>query len=184
MSESHFVSASVARDLLADLLYLLREAPLGMPLCGFAREGELTAPTMEVGREILGTEFRRVERGALHDRLRDGYTLVVNGFDLLSRRAAMAASRDLGISDLASCNAYVSGAGASTAFGPHSDDRDQIILQLWGAKHWEIGERETGRPSESVVLTRGMWVPIEAGLMHRVETRSQVSAHLTFARRR
>lgn len=141
----------------------------------------------------------RVSSTKLHQRLRDGATLVFGSID-----EAVPAIRELAQRleyDLRAevfVNLYLSSGGIG-AFDPHWDDHDGIIVQVYGRKEWQLfGEgrraplpddgaganRCPPRPLEQLTLDEGGALYLPRGHWHAVRPVGEMTAHLTFGLRR
>lgn len=78
--------------------------------------------------------------------------------------------------------AYLTKAG-QTAFGAHVDDHNFCILQLFGAKDWQLGNTSGTDQSvgETERLKRGEFFVVPANTMHAVSGIGGLSLHLTLA---
>ncbi|MGH2701709.1 MAG: JmjC domain-containing protein, partial [Actinomycetota bacterium] len=76
-------------------------------------------------------------------------------------------------------NAYVTPPG-SQGFDVHRDGHDVFVLQVWGAKHWIVYDRQD---EERVIvdedIERGASLYIPEGFPHAATTGDAASAHLT-----
>ena len=70
-------------------------------------------------------------------------------------------------------NAYLSPGGGTAGLGRHADGHDVIVLQLAGAKAWEVAGLDR------VTLRAGDVLYLPAGTMHAARAESGFSLHLT-----
>ncbi|MFN2388794.1 MAG: JmjC domain-containing protein [Actinomycetota bacterium] len=76
-------------------------------------------------------------------------------------------------------NAYITPPG-SQGFDVHRDDHDVFVMQVWGAKHWIVYDRD--HPDAVLIdeeIERGSVLYIPTGFPHAATTGSSASAHLT-----
>ena len=82
--------------------------------------------------------YAKIDYDALQDELAKGATLSIGSVEEMLpglRRAAEDLSRIM--YESVQANAYASW-GSASAFGPHWDDHDVIVVQLAGEKHWTV----------------------------------------------
>ncbi|MDH6125871.1 cupin domain-containing protein [Kitasatospora sp. GP82] len=141
----------------------------------------------------------RLAPDRLQAALAEGATLVVDGIEELHaplRRLVAAVEKSLRC--LVQANLYANLGGARQGFGTHWDDHDVLILQIEGAKHWEIHRPtmdfpvgvisepplpEPGTAHWSGELADGDVLYLPRGWWHRVSATDEVSAHLTVSAR-
>lgn len=152
------------------------------------------------GQSIPADEFTHangvVDRGAVLDQFRNGATIVLPQLhfgDGKLYQLCLALERRLGAR--VQTNIYLTPPGEH-GFGIHYDDHDVFVLQVAGAKDWEIyGDREglpfrgegfrkgvdeVGELRESFVLETGQCLYVPRGTAHRALTRGdQPSLHIT-----
>eukprot|EP00656_Telonema_subtile_P025963 TRINITY_DN27983_c0_g1_i1.p1 TRINITY_DN27983_c0_g1~~TRINITY_DN27983_c0_g1_i1.p1 ORF type:complete len:159 (+),score=14.21 TRINITY_DN27983_c0_g1_i1:326-802(+) len=96
---------------------------------------------------------------------------------------------------------YLTPAGSQTA-PPHTDDRDVLIVQVFGRKHWRVWDNpvplcykdeqlgksqpslraeDLGEPSISDTLEQGDVLYMPRGFLHEATTSDTTSLHITFA---
>ncbi|EKX39906.1 hypothetical protein GUITHDRAFT_113900 [Guillardia theta CCMP2712] len=99
------------------------------------------------------------------------------------------------------CNMYLTPAG-SQAVHPHSDDRDVLLIQIWGTKEWlvygspqtlpfsdeqvgksgqRLAEGTIGPVSLSATLKTGDTLYIPRGFVHEAKAQEHGSLHITIA---
>jgi hypothetical protein len=131
-------------------------------------------------------------RGVMGRLLDEGYTVVMDGIDLTSgplMRLAEIFERAFGCP--CNINAYES-LRPATSFGVHWDDQEVVIVQLDGAKDWEVYEpvelsmhrgvhasEVTDRLVWSGTLEPGGVLYVPRGWGHRVTGRDEPTLHLT-----
>ncbi len=75
-------------------------------------------------------------------------------------------------------NAYITPPG-SQGFDVHRDDHDVFILQVSGAKHWTVYDRDEELMLIDQSIERGAALYIPKGFPHAATTSATASAHLT-----
>ncbi|MEY9997730.1 hypothetical protein ABIE67_009849 [Streptomyces sp. V4I8] len=143
-----------------------------------------------------GVAWRRVQAAALHDRLAEGASLVVDAIDEMHPPIGAAAeSLERFLCTPVQVNAYASWT-AEEGFGTHWDDHDVVVVQLYGAKRWRLygptrqapAWRDTeapaapeGPPLVDAVLKAGDILYLPRGWWHAVSAdQGTPSLHLTF----
>ena len=137
-----------------------------------------------------------VDRGAVLDQFRNGATIVLPQLHFGDGKLyslCLALERRLGAR--VQTNIYLTPPGEH-GFGVHYDDHDVFVLQVAGAKDWEIygarenlpfrgegfrkGVDEVGELREQFVLETGQCLYVPRGTAHRALTRGdQPSLHIT-----
>jgi len=137
-----------------------------------------------------------VDRGAVLDQFRNGATIVLPQLHFADGKLyslCLALERRLGAR--VQTNIYLTPPGEH-GFGVHYDDHDVFVLQVSGAKDWEIygdrkslpfrgegfrrGHDEVGELRASFVLETGQCLYVPRGTAHRALTRGdQPSLHIT-----
>ena len=148
--------------------------------------GTLTVPTVD-------TAVHRARVGVIADLITKEQTAILNQIDQLAPSLSSLANDFERIFETrVGINCYTSTAGAE-GFGGHWDDHDVVILQVGGAKYWEVlapttlspqpGLIETNTVSEEVmwsgILEPGSALFIPRGWGHRTRATPDVSTHLT-----
>ncbi len=155
------------------------------------------APTrrFEIRRGGAVRREQRIDRRDLVAALRDGYSIIVNDVGRLVpnvRRlcGGLAASFQCPVV----ANAYLSPPSAQ-GFDIHYDRHDALIVQLHGAKLWDLFDSViddpleeqhepfvgTTEPNESLVLDQGDTLYLPAGHAHRARSAQMPSMHLTLS---
>ena len=149
--------------------------------------------TPEVTRRNVA--YPRLDFDALQKHLATGATLSIGSIEEMLpgvRTAAQTLSRL--VHETVEANAYASW-GSESAFGPHWDHHDVVVVQVSGRKHWTVFGRngrlplprdaDLGRPCPDGVVWEGtldagdvLYVP--RGWWHDVAARDGGSLHLTF----
>ncbi|MGF1430153.1 cupin domain-containing protein [Kitasatospora sp. LaBMicrA B282] len=180
------------------LLAALRADPSRMHLAGGATPRSLLSCTEPVPQLAQRGAPLRIVPDRLREAMADGATLVVDGIEELHaplRQLVEDVERELRC--LVQVNLYANLGGAAQGFGTHWDDHDVLILQVEGAKHWEIHRpteehpvgvlsdppRPEGEPYWSGELTDGDLLHLPRGWWHRVSATDRPSAHLTVSAR-
>ncbi|GGD56674.1 hypothetical protein GRI62_02635 [Erythrobacter arachoides] len=137
-----------------------------------------------------------VDRGAVLDNFRDGATIILPQLHYADGKLyqfCLALEREFGAR--VQTNIYLTPPG-STGFGIHYDDHDVFVIQVAGAKQWEIyGDRdglpykgesfrkdhdETGELRDSFVLNPGECLYVPRGTAHRAPNHgTEPSLHIT-----
>lgn len=183
------------------LLDLLARRALGRPQVRCLQQGAelhpsayLTTTTTRRGQAISMVDLER-----LGELLRDGCTLVVDAVNTLDPVLEVACrALQWWSGELVQVNAYLT-TGQAAGFALHFDDHDVIIVQVAGAKTWEIRgpsrrfplyrDTELSRdPSEDVLfagaLSCGDVISMPRGFWHQATRDGEGSAgfslHLTF----
>ncbi len=103
----------------------------------------------------------------------DGATLVMQGLQRTSLELSqLCRSLERATSHPVQANAYLSPPSA-TGLAPHSDDHDVLVLQISGAKHWDVAGLG------SVDTNAGDVLYLPAGTRHSATTQDATSLHLT-----
>jgi len=147
----------------------------------------------------IGVRRRRIRKDVLYSRLRDGASLVLNRFDIVSPRVAdicLELGRFVGAQT--SANGYAS-FGGEPALNVHWDTHDVFVVQMQGRKHWRLYEpthplpisvqvsndRKDEVPKEhwlDVVVEAGDVLYVPRGWWHRVAPiDGEETFHLTVA---
>ena len=166
-------------------------------------DSELPASSISMaksGRSIPETEITFpngvVDRGSVLDNFRDGCTLILPQMHLADGKLynfCLALERQFGART--QTNVYLTPPG-ETGFGVHYDDHDVFVIQISGAKEWEIyGDRDglpykgesfrkdhddTGELKETFVLNPGECLYVPRGTAHRAPNHGdEPSLHIT-----
>lgn len=123
---------------------------------------------------------RSVSGAMVYERYADGATIVLESLHRywepltdFSRDLELALGHKLQV------NAYITPPG-SRGFAAHRDEHDVFVLQVWGAKHWTVLDRdEDGSVIIDETLERGASLYIPSGFPHSARTGGAASAHLT-----
>lgn len=141
------------------------------------------------------TVWHQLQPVDLHSRLADGATLVLDAIDELHPPvAALATALERRLRTGVQTNLYASWTGQE-GFGLHWDDHDTVIVQVSGAKRWQIygatrrwpayrdvapPEPPAGDPVDEFVLAPGDLLYVPRGHWHNVTASEGVhSLHLT-----
>jgi ribosomal protein L16 Arg81 hydroxylase len=126
----------------------------------------------------------------------DGYTIILNGLEHhIPSVAALAREIEVELNFEAQINAYIT-PPQSQGFLPHYDDHDVLVLQLEGAKTWQIYDSMGDVPTHElrlrelfvagelpaptdVKLTAGNTLYIPRGRVHAASAEREPSTHLT-----
>ncbi len=137
-----------------------------------------------------------VDRGAVLDCFRDGATIILPQLHFADGKLyEFCLSLERAFGARTQTNIYMTPPGEH-GFGVHYDDHDVFVLQVAGAKDWEIyGKRETlpyrgegfrkdrddpGELNESFVLETGQCLYVPRGTAHRALTHGdEPSLHIT-----
>ena len=137
-----------------------------------------------------------VDRGAVLDNFREGATIILPQLHFADAKLAklcLSLEREFGAR--VQTNVYLTPPSAH-GFGVHYDNHDVFVIQIAGAKEWEIyGDRdglpfrgegfrkgvdETGELKEKFVLEAGQCVYVPRGTAHRAPNHgSEPSLHIT-----
>lgn len=134
----------------------------------------------------------RVRVTALAKALEEGFTVVLDGFDLRSPTSVnLAGLFERAYGCVVNINGYLS-AREHTSFGAHWDDQEVVILQLLGHKHWAIeepvqlsmnklahGEAVSGRIAWKGSVSPGDAMYVPRGWGHTVSGLDELSFHYT-----
>ena len=194
--ERKFYHSKVKQAAVGDLLSIDR-------IDEIISDSELPASSVSMaksGQGIDPAEFTfengNVDRGALLDGFRDGATIILPQLhfaDGTLYEFCLALERGFGARTQS--NIYMTPAGEH-GFGVHYDDHDVFVLQVSGAKEWEIyGDRESlpyrgegfradrddvGELKEKFLLEEGQCLYVPRGTAHRALTHGdQPSLHIT-----
>lgn len=111
------------------------------------------------------SDMKNRRRVIMPDRLyalcKSGVSVIINNLQFYNKQiAAVLSMIERNLSSAGNVNLYAS-FGRSSAFQPHADDHDVLILQLHGRKHWKcFGHRDANSAAETP--TRGANEPGEA----------------------
>lgn len=166
-------------------------------------DSELPASSISMaksGEGVPETEFTFangvVDRGSVLDNYRDGCTIILPQMHLADGKLynfCLALERQFGART--QTNIYLTPPSA-TGFGIHYDDHDVFVIQIAGAKEWEIyGDRDglpykgegfrkdhddTGELKEKFVLNPGECLYVPRGTAHRAPNHGdEPSLHIT-----
>ncbi|MFF4104220.1 cupin domain-containing protein [Streptomyces sp. NPDC001903] len=187
-SQLNEVLAAARTD--ASRIHLVRSAD-GVPLASCAEPVPQLSPR---GRPA------RLRPDRLYETLSAGSTLVVDGIEELhAPLRALVTAVEGALRSLVQANLYVNLGGAEQGFHTHWDDHDVFILQVEGAKHWDVhppteeypvGVLSTppppaeGAATWSGELTEGDVLYLPRGWWHTVKAvEGRPSAHLTLGTR-
>lgn len=169
-----------------DLLDQMRPEPSAMRL-------------VKGGQDMDPASYRRgdgsLDPARARDGLADGYTIVLNGLERYLRTVAtLSHSLEVELNFPTRVNAYVTPPD-STGFVPHYDPHDVLVLQIQGAKTWQVSTAAPVPPHEiqsrqgvgadgpasatEVGLRAGDVLYLPRGQVHSAETHSEPSVHLT-----
>ncbi|MYV67227.1 hypothetical protein GT043_15065 [Streptomyces sp. SID2131] len=175
------------------------EALLAGVWSALARPGALATNfrLVESGRQVDRSRWMRSRVGDgeilhtalvpsyLHSAVQRGATLVISHLEALDERIMLLCEAfEYQLRARAWVNCYIT-AGANSAFDVHSDDHDALVLQLLGAKHWEVDSRVGARARDLAhgsldrVLTPGMCLSVPRDTAHRVSGTGELTVHLT-----
>lgn len=177
------LSASSAAD---ELLTNLRAAPDALRLVKGLDHRDPDAYQLPDG---------TVELDRVRDEIDNGYTVVLNNIERYLRpMTSLTHSIEVELNFPTHVNAYIT-PPASTAFLPHYDHHDVLVLQVQGSKRWyfygddpvpphvmqQLHEVDpAGLPAPSTLyLDTGDTLYLPRGRVHSAETTSELSVHLT-----
>jgi hypothetical protein len=123
-----------------DLNDILQFHRLSWPRVRVARDGEIVPEEeySELVERRVGSPYRQIRLPPLLDVLRAGGTIVIDRVDKLHKSlASMAAEFEAVLQTAVFVNLYASW-GKSAGFPDHWDDHDVFVLQIAGAKNWNI----------------------------------------------
>ena len=183
------------RDLLtwADVNAMLQKHRLEPPRLRLVRNGEFAAKSEYLRYEGNRVPFVVPER--LSEKLRDGYTLIVDAVDDMADGVMrLAEDFERVLHESVQVNMYA-GWREQQGFHRHCDTHDVIVLQVFGKKYWRV--YEGGRPHplkddiapnktapDQVVweglLEEGDALYIPRGWWHEASGVAEVTLHLTF----
>jgi len=144
----------------------------------------------------LNRDFNNIHLAWLHD-----VSLIINHLDKAWPNVLDFCHRLSPIFGHVYANMYLTPAGSQTA-PPHTDDRDVIIVQVYGHKHWRVWDapnglcykeeqlgkgqpplraEELGEPTISDTLEQGDILYMPRGFLHEANTSDTTSLHITFA---
>lgn len=152
------------------------------------------------GRSLAREEYTysngNIDRGAVLDNFREGATIVLPQLHFADGKLydfCLALEREFGAR--VQTNIYLTPPNA-TGFGVHYDDHDVFVIQISGAKKWEIygaskglpykgegfrkGVHDTGELQDSFILNPGECLYVPRGLAHRAPNEGDApSLHIT-----
>lgn len=167
-----------------DVDELVADRGLRMPAFRMARDGRLVNPrhyTLASGSETTSTVGQLADPEGIARQLGRGSTLVLQGiqrFHPPAGRLARSLARELGAQVFV--NAYLT-PDAAQGFAEHTDPYSAFLVQLAGAKRWQV-RPSADAPVEEVLLRPldVLWLP--AGWLHAgVALPGSPSVHLTLA---
>lgn len=179
-----------APDYYADLFTLqdFDEAITRSP--GYVKTAEATANKQS---KHQGSSTHTLER-VLTD-MRDGFTLILDAMHLQDPKLGLMCrklSQEMGYAF--QTNLYLTPANGK-GFGPHWDNHDVFILQVWGSKQWKVEKERRTLPGKTEVmaaegreirgepfsfnLQQGDMVYIPRGYIHAAECAAEPSLHIT-----
>eukprot|EP00658_Telonema_sp_P-2_P069942 TRINITY_DN5947_c0_g1_i3.p1 TRINITY_DN5947_c0_g1~~TRINITY_DN5947_c0_g1_i3.p1 ORF type:complete len:468 (-),score=126.60 TRINITY_DN5947_c0_g1_i3:430-1833(-) len=144
----------------------------------------------------LNHEYNNIYLAWLH-----GVSLIINHLDKASPNVLHFCHRLSPIFGHVYANMYLTPAGSQTA-PPHTDDRDVLIIQVFGRKHWKVWNaplpgcykeeqlgkgqpplraEDLGEPSISDTLEQGDVLYMPRGYLHEATTSDTTSLHITLA---
>ena len=138
--------------------------------------------------------------GRLHEALRSGATLVVDGAEELHHPLRdVCATVERALRCPVQANLYANLGGGPPGFSTHWDDHDVLVLQVEGSKHWDIHRPTADHPVGvlsnppvpeagcdpywSGELTDGDLLSLPRGWWHNVSPVAGPSVHLTLGAR-
>jgi bifunctional lysine-specific demethylase and histidyl-hydroxylase NO66 len=146
--------------------------------------------------ELFRLANGRVDLVRVRNDFAEGYTIILNGLEQhIPTIAAIAREIEVELNFEVQINAYVT-PPASQGFLPHYDDHDVLIVQIEGAKTWQIYDSmgdvptrelrlrelfmkdELSEPSR-LKLSAGDLLYIPRGRVHAASAEEQPSTHLT-----
>ncbi|HEX4017721.1 MAG TPA: cupin domain-containing protein [Frankiaceae bacterium] len=184
----------------ADVDELLTERGLRTPFFRVVQAGQTVAGTTRSAAAGNRRITDLVEPEAVRESYASGATLILNSLHRIHPplvRFCRTLASELG--HPTQCNAYVTPPG-SRGFAPHHDTHDVFVLQVDGAKKWNVYSPAltlplTSQPSKSlsdaplvadgaapllsVMLEPGDALYLPRGYIHAAETNEQRSIHLT-----
>lgn len=176
-----------------DVNAMLQKHRLEPPRLRLVRRGEFAAKNSYLRYEGGSVPFVVPER--LSERLRDGYTLIIDAVDdMVDGVMDLAAQIERIVHESVQVNMYA-GWREEQGFHRHCDTHDVVVLQLYGRKHWRVysGGRlhplkndsaaNNVAPDEIIwdgVLEDGDALYIPRGWWHEASGIGDVTLHLTF----
>ena len=167
---------------LDDLDHMIASAGLRASSLRMVRDGgtlPVTAYTTAAGAKSRTTD-RPVDAASVYRRFEEGATIVLESLHRYWRPLTdFCRELELSLGHRLQVNAYVTPPG-SRGFDVHRDSHDVFVLQVSGAKHWIVFDREV---DEKVLIDqdiqRGDSLYIPAGFPHAASAGAAASAHLT-----
>jgi hypothetical protein len=178
----------------AQLNTVLAQHRLGPPRLKLEKGGEAVKGVFRERRTSRNHPIHDVDVPVLHERLRDGATLIldaVNEFGGPLQKLCAGLADEFAASSQA--NLYACW-GASQGFDVHWDDHDVFVIQLEGAKRWrlygstraaplrrDLGEEHPrpAEPLEETVLRAGDMLYLPRGYWHAAVGLGEPSLHIT-----
>jgi hypothetical protein len=176
--------------------HLLSRSLVRFPVLKVVREG-VVVPRAELVRSVpVASQWIKdaADPARVREEYRRGATVVLQGVHTFwPPLRALASALEEEICHPVQINAYLTPPWA-TGSGAHYDTHDVLVLQVEGAKEWELGpmgaddplpmERYRGArsldaPEARVVLAPGQSLYVPRGLLHAPRTGSSASLHLT-----
>ena len=167
---------------LGDLDHMVASLGLHASSLRMVRDGKtLPAGEYTTGgtRGVRGSEAL-VSAALVYERYQEGATIVLESLHRYWRPLTdFCRELEMSLGHRLQVNAYITPPG-SQGFAVHRDDHDVFVLQVSGAKHWMVYDRNDpdrvliDRPIES-----GAALYIPAGFPHAAKTAAAASAHLT-----
>jgi hypothetical protein len=165
---------------------ILREHRFTRPRLVLTKEGAEVPDSEFIGhfRDRRGQSVPQIMASELNERLRQGYTLVLNQVDeLYEPITALAESLEYEFRERTQVNAYAAW-GQSHGFNLHRDDHDVFVLQIAGRKNWRVcGLSESGNPPKDAewegIMEEGDLLYMPKGCWHEARAEGEATLHLT-----
>lgn len=146
------------------------------------KDGKTLSPSSYTARSRTKglTNEALVSAALVYERYADGSTIVLESLHRYWEPLAdFCRDLELALGHRLQVNAYITPPG-SQGFEVHRDDHDVFVLQVWGAKHWTVFDRDD---AEVVIIDepmpKGSALYIPKGFPHSARTGAEASAHLT-----
>lgn len=128
----------------------------------------------ETAEMIFGTSRKNV----LFDGYSASWSIILLGADRISSSiAAWTSEICCSTGQRVHANCYITPPFSSGA-APHVDDHDVLVLQLYGQKHWRLGNAVSG--ANDLTIHEGAAFFLPRGLEHSTSTSNIASVHVTF----
>lgn len=182
-------------DLLSwsDVNGMLQKHRLEPPRLRLVRQGEFASKDTYLRYEGKGVPFVVPER--LSQRLRDGYTLIIDAVDDMADGVMRLAEEfERALHESVQVNLYA-GWREQQGFHRHCDTHDVVVLQVYGKKYWRVYEGGRPHPLKDDIAPNGeapdkiVWeglledgdaLYIPRGWWHEASGVGDVTLHLTF----